>query len=246
MFRFLIQKIKETPGPLKQTRIVLGDLTEEILDLAEYYWKQRRERDDEHGCGAWQVPPCHEDAGKKGAVEQVTHKSDPEPPLPARQEAAVVPKTPPKPQVKVEGKAKSGPASKKVARPKSQPAKSATSKAAAPKTIDSNSDVSPLEPMPRLAQAMTDPENLKKQDFKVLGILWDLEQRGMLGMNANDLSAHGERLGLVIRHENIRKVIRLRLSEYVETIRFLEDGASLYRYELTKAGVQYFEKTFLK
>lgn len=246
MFRFLIQKIKETPGPLKQTRIVLGDLTEEILDLAEYYWKQRRERDDEHGCSSWQVPPCCEDAGKEGEAEPKTPKSDPEPPLQVSQEAAVVQNAPPKPQAKAEGQAKPAPAPKKVAPPKPQPTKPRAQKVRPSQPIESHSDVSPLEPMPRLAQAMTDPENLKKQDFKVLGILWDLEQRGMLGMNAHDLSAHGDRIGLVIRHENIRKVIRLRLSDYVETIRFSEDGTSLYRYELTKAGVQYFAKTFLK
>ena len=37
MLRFLLDKFRQAPGPLKQTRLIVGDLAEEIIDLASYY-----------------------------------------------------------------------------------------------------------------------------------------------------------------------------------------------------------------
>ena len=37
MLRFLLEKFREAPGPLKQPRLIVADLAEEVLDLAEHY-----------------------------------------------------------------------------------------------------------------------------------------------------------------------------------------------------------------
>ena len=37
MLRFVLEKLRESPGPLKQARIIASDLAEEVLDVAEHY-----------------------------------------------------------------------------------------------------------------------------------------------------------------------------------------------------------------
>ena len=40
MLRFLLEKFKETAGPLKDTRQTVGDVLEEFLDIAAHYLKR--------------------------------------------------------------------------------------------------------------------------------------------------------------------------------------------------------------
>ena len=39
MLKSLINKFRDTPGPLKQARVIVGDMAEELVDLAEHYIK---------------------------------------------------------------------------------------------------------------------------------------------------------------------------------------------------------------
>jgi hypothetical protein len=48
MLRFLLDKFKQTPGPLKEARLIVGDIAEEILDLAEYYLKRATSHEQTH------------------------------------------------------------------------------------------------------------------------------------------------------------------------------------------------------
>ncbi|MCU0663645.1 MAG: hypothetical protein MUC50_15120 [Myxococcota bacterium] len=240
MLRFLIQKFKEASGPLRQTRIVLGDLSEEVLDLAEYYWKQRQGRQKETCGGGWQgsfASPCAETNPVAPSIVVGAHTE---------------PSPPPYHMLEREPTVQAQPEARAASRPAHAPLIHTPHKAQQPVPAprEQHHDVGEnqlsLEVSPQLARAMADPANLKSQDFKVLAILWDVEKRGLLGMNAIDLSSHGERIGLTIRHENIRKVVRIRLSEYVKTIRFSEDGTNMYRYEMSRAGKAYFEDHFLR
>jgi hypothetical protein len=99
---------------------------------------------------------------------------------------------------------------------------------------------------PELATALDKPANQRKQEFKVLAILWDAQNRNQSGMSAKDLSEHGIKLGLSIRHENIRKVIKMRLSAYVEILQEVNSRSSIYHYRLNDAGDQYFRDNYLQ
>lgn len=234
MLRFLIQKFKETSGPLKQTRLVLGDLSEEILDLAEYYWKQRPEKDTD-AC-AYPCAPCgHERPRAESKPQPVSSDRAPSP-----APEVIEPST-----MREDQEASPAPAVVEAAAAKKKPKKPIPQPSAAPVKPEVSAQDESIEASHRLAEAIASPANIKKQEFKVLAILWDVGERGLRPMNANDLSSHGDRLGLVIRHENIRKVIRLRLGDYVDTQRFMEDGNNMYCYTLSDAGKTYFEDTYL-
>ena len=66
-------------------------------------------------------------------------------------------------------------------------------------------------------------------------------------MSAKEAADYGARIGIEIRHENIRKVIRLRLSREVEThkARGSSGNATIFRYRLAQSGVELFETTYL-
>lgn len=102
-----------------------------------------------------------------------------------------------------------------------------------------------LDVSTELALALDTPANQRKQEFKVLAILWDAKQRNQNGMSAKDLSDHGAQLGLAIRHENIRKVIKMRLSTYVEIMQEANNRSSIYHYRLNDVGDTYFREKYL-
>jgi hypothetical protein len=93
---------------------------------------------------------------------------------------------------------------------------------------------------------MTDPGNLRKQDFKALAILWDAYGRGMVPLSAKAVSDHGAQIGLAIRHENVRKVIRMRLERYVDYHNEGAGSGTIYRYALNAAGRGHFVDTYLR
>ena len=97
-----------------------------------------------------------------------------------------------------------------------------------------------------LASALEIASNRKKQEFKVLAILFDADNRGLGNLSAKQLSEHGERLGLAIRHENVRKVIRMRLENYVDIMQNRQQGSPIYNYKITEDGIAYFREKYLK
>lgn len=199
MIKFILDKIRTAPGPLREPRLLLADIAEEILDTArEYVEGPHRPGGD---------PPAAPDRGAPRAEEPspVTGERLPEP------ERA--------------GDVAPGPQAK------------ATAPAARPRELEID---------PRLERAVSLPANLHKQDFKVLAILWDAHQRGLVPLSAKAVSTHGERIGLAIRHENVRKVVRMRLEKYVD---FHNEGAgtgTIYRYVLNAAGREHFAATYLR
>ncbi|MCK9462141.1 MAG: hypothetical protein M0R80_21150, partial [Proteobacteria bacterium] len=103
-----------------------------------------------------------------------------------------------------------------------------------------------LEVDPRLARAMSAAANSRKQDFKVLAILWDAYGRGLVPLSAKAVSDHGVQIGLAIRHENVRKVIRMRLEKYVDYHNEGAGTATIYRYALNATGRDHFAATYLR
>lgn len=177
MIRFLIDKFRQAPGPLKQVRLITADLAEEVVDLAEHYIKGRSDFAETIDDYSERVPP-------------------PDPP----------PEPPPEPEEQ-------------------------------PET---------LEVADRLAEAIKTPGNKRKQEFKVLAILWDARERSMGPLSAKSISQHGEKMELKIRHENVRKVIRMRLEKYIKVHTEGVGNGTIYRYEMDTPGVKYFETTYFK
>lgn len=117
--------------------------------------------------------------------------------------------------------------------------------AAKPKSAAKSASPAPaLELSPRLSTAIGKPSYHKKQEFKVLAILWDSKQRELGPLSAKAIAAHGEKIGISIRHENVRKVIRMRLDKHVEVHTEEAGTGSIYRYQISQAGLEYFETTY--
>jgi hypothetical protein len=193
MLKFFLDKFRQSPGPLKQTRLVIGDVLEEVIDLAEHYIREKRHK-----------PSCD--------AESVRSEEATEPPL----------KT-----------------AKKLSRPNTAGAKKKSTR-----TVKAHPRQ--LEVPPQLAAALDVPANQKKQEFKVLAILWDAHLRGINDLSAKTLSEHGTKLGLTIRHENVRKVIRMQLSAYVKSVQNRKAGTSIYYYQISPEGISHFEKKYLQ
>ncbi len=186
MLRFFLSKLRESPGPLKEARLVACDLAEEVLDIAKYYVKRIRQGETEQ-------------EGYRQTVE-----TPPESVGPPVSPAAPTQEVTPPPQERT------------------------------------------LEIAEELASVLDIPTNKRKQEFKVLAILWDANKRNMGVLSAKELSEHGAKLGIVIRHENVRKIIRMRLENYVRTIQNRVGRISVYHYHLTPSGEQYFKDKYLK
>lgn len=95
-------------------------------------------------------------------------------------------------------------------------------------------------------RAMENSSWVRKQDFKVLAIFWKAKRKGMGPMTAKAATQVGSEINLNIRHENIRKVIRTRLEEKIDTTTVPESQPPTFQYELSTAGLEYFESEYLK
>ena len=215
MLKFLIDKLKESSGPLKQVRLVVGDVIEEVVDLAGHYIRKLRN-------------------SPAPAVPDVISPEIPQTPSDSPEQ--VVPQKKKSPQQS---------AASKPAKPAARSKKSSAAAAKKNKTAKKTEPPRTIDVPPELAAALDNTANRRKQEFKVLSILWDARNRNMGGMSAKALSEHGTNLGLAIRHENIRKVIKMRLSNYVEILHEHGDRASINHYRLNDEGIDYFNKTFL-
>lgn len=139
-------------------------------------------------------------------------------------------------------------APKKAAATKSKKKKSQkkSTKRAATGTVAKPTPNRVLDVDDRLAKTLEAPSNQKKQEFKVLAILWDTKKKGLDFLSAKEISTHGEKLGLVIRHENVRKVIRMRLEDYVDIHTEQGGNGSVYRYRMAEKGINYFEDNYFE
>ena len=189
MIRFLLEKFRQAPGPLKQPRLIVADLAEEMYDLASTYVESKR-----HGADY-------------EAADDVPLRPATDPPA-----------SPAEPEEKPAAKAKAAP--------------------------EKSADEPTLELEERLAKAVAVPGNKRKQEFKVLAILWDAAYREMPPMSAKAVSNHGVKMGLSIRHENVRKVIRMRLEKYIKVHAEGVGSGTIYRYELDDSGAEYFTTTY--
>ena len=183
MIRFLIDKFRQAPGPLKQVRLITADLAEEVVDLAEHYIRGRSD-----------FAETLDDSFESTPVET----------------------SPP-------------------AKTKAKPAASGAAQEESAET---------LEVEKRLGAAIETPGNKRKQEFKVVAILWDTRERKMGPLSAKAISQHGEKIGLKIRHENVRKVIRMRLAKYIKVHTEGVGNGTIYRYEIDAPGIEYFEATY--
>jgi hypothetical protein len=187
MIRFLIDKFRQAPGPLKQVRLITADLAEEVVDLAEHYIR-----------------------GRSDFAEPLDDGFDSKP-------------------------ADVGPPAEPAAEAK-------TKKSAGDKAPEEATET--LEVEERLGAAIETPGNKRKQEFKVLAILWDAREREMGPLSAKAISQHGEKIGLKIRHENVRKVIRMRLEPASKVHTEGVGNGTIYRYEIDAPGIEYFEATY--
>ena len=197
MIKFVIEKFRSAPGPLKQPRLILADIAEEVLDTARQYLDQRS------GSGRDGEPRGDVEDGFRAAESVARDDSGSE------SAADFVPGAAP---------------SAGLATPPSR-------------ILDVDA---------RLTQAISDSGNIRKQDFKVLAILWDAYHRGLVPLSAKAVSDHGVQVGLAIRHENVRKVIRMRLEKYVDYHNEGAGSATIYRYALNAVGRAHFEETYLR
>ncbi len=115
-----------------------------------------------------------------------------------------------------------------------------------PDTGESVSSVELLTVDDRLNTAFETPGNQRKQTFKVLAILWDAKSRKMEPMSAKAVSRHGEQIGLSIRHENVRKVIRMKLDQFVNVQTEGVGRGTVYRYQISSAGEEHFTNEYFK
>lgn len=201
MLKFFLDKFRESPGPLKQVRLVVADFIEELADLAAHYI---RPKTDEFPCSESTLEPVV--AEKVAVLKDISASPAAEKKTPARSNA---------------------PVRKKSVKPSEAVARE-------------------LDTSPELAVAIESATNRKKQEFKVLAILWDAQVRGIKNLSAKSVSDHGVKLGLVIRHENVRKVIRMQLGGYVESVQDRKAGSSIYHYRITPKGEQHFQEKFLQ
>lgn len=194
MLRFLLEKFRQAPGPMKQVRIIAADLAEEMLDLAGQYKRQFLGTEDEPNAPSYQGP----DQWSPGGSEEP---------------GASAPTPDPKP---------------------------ATASSDSRVASSVSSDIAP-----ELTRAITAPANRKKQEFKVLAILWDASEHGLGALSAKEISTYGEKLGLSIRHENVRKVIRMRLKKHVIIRREPKGNSTIFHYRLSSTGNEYFVSKYL-
>ena len=192
MLEELLKQFKESPGPLKPTRMIVGDFAEEILDLTKHYLKRFQTTvqgddsslsDDFFGAED-EGEPVSEDIGQQG--EQRTE-------------------------------------SKTAFEPERS-----------------------LEVSEPFAVALDFPKNKKNQEFKVLAIFYDTSTRGTGPLSAREASNHGKKLGLKIRHENVRKVVRMRLGDYVEILKEERGQGTLNKYRISPKGTDYFSTKYLE
>lgn len=95
------------------------------------------------------------------------------------------------------------------------------------------------------AKVLENPKLTKRQDVKVLAIFWQAWQRKMGPITAKAASALGDEVGLTIRHENIRKVIRTRLKDKVNTSTVEGSQPPTFEYEMLGEGAAFFEREYL-
>ena len=94
-------------------------------------------------------------------------------------------------------------------------------------------------------KALEKPAWVRKQDFKVLAIYWQAQQQQKGPLTAKKASTLGGELGLTIRHENIRKVIRTRLDDKIESSTVEGSQPPTFQYEILDVGAQFFEQEYL-
>ena len=190
MLRFVIDKFRQAPGPLKGPRLIAADLAEEVLELVKYYLDRQSDI-----------------SNKRHVNNTFQNYSD--------------------------GSRRAGDSSDAQSRSAAAYGKDETANTGVLSDVD-----------PDLRAAINKPGNQRKQDFKVLAILLDAKHKNLGPLSAKNLSKHGEKLNLQIRHENARKVIRERLDKLVTTHSQGIESSTIYRYEITSAGIEYLKTIY--
>jgi hypothetical protein len=189
MIRFFIDQFRNAPGPFKKSRLLIADISDEIIDMAKAYIS----------------PEIEENVfSETVAQSEVSSKKE----------------------------------SKKDSEETSQKEKSNKPQKTKPANTRKN---------PKFEAAIKDPKNTKKQQFKVLSILFDVKMKNMGPTTGKDLSKHGKDvLGIIIAPENIRKIIRLKLGDYITIETYGTGTHTAYKYILTNDGEKYFTTTYLQ
>ena len=78
-----------------------------------------------------------------------------------------------------------------------------------------------------------------------MAIFWTAHRQSPKPLTAKKAAKLGSDLGLVIRHENIRKVVRTRLTEKIETSTVPDSQPPTFQYAINEAGVEFFESEYL-
>lgn len=97
----------------------------------------------------------------------------------------------------------------------------------------------------RFKDALTRADWLRSQDFKVLAIFYEANRRGLGPITAKGAAKLGEEIGVTIRHENVRKVVRTRLTEWIDTTMVADSQPPTFQYGMSENGVSHFETEYL-
>ena len=92
----------------------------------------------------------------------------------------------------------------------------------------------------REAEANEVPSRAER--LRICDTIW----RDMGAITAKAASALGGEMDLVIRHENVRKVVRTRLKDRIDTSTVPDSQPPTFQYEINDAGVAFFEQEYLK
>jgi hypothetical protein len=246
MLRIITSLIRNAPGPLKGARAMAADFIEGIIDVVrppadidQPPPPRGRSVDTEGGSAKSEAPKADSSMSLESTASAAPKASVLEEEEPAEEAT---------PSVEDSEAARSESADADVDEPK--------------ESVDASRDVeldavSPTDEQGEPAESVSgDLEEafrvalgkaswVRKQEFKVLAIYWEARRRALGPITAKNGSSIGEELGLEIRHENIRKVIRTRLVEQIETTKVAESQPPTYQFEMTDEGVRYFVDEYL-
>ena len=222
MLRIITSLIRNAPGPFKGARALTADFVEGLVDVIK--------------------PPAD--------LEQPPPTQSPAAPQKTDGAGAQPPSTPKDQPAGEETKAKETKAEAEETKAKETKAEAEETKAEeaeAPETEPEKGEERADQDWDQAYAAAVEVSRwVRRQDFKVLAIFWKARERSMGPITAKDAAVLGDDIGLSIRHENIRKVIRTRLEESIETTTVPDSQPPTYQYEMTDDGASFFVDEYLK
>ncbi len=237
MLRTITSFLRNAPGPLKGARALIADLFEGVADVLSPPKDVDQPSVAEPSEPPRAAPETAEPAAPAEAAEAAPAESQ-----------ITEPEAEPAGEVQTEPVALSPEPSEEP--PVGEP--EATMQSASAEEIVEGVEPETPEEEPEAADLFAAFERVisrsklvRKQAFKAMAIFWYARRKGMGPLTAKDASALGEELGLDILHGNIRKMIRTKLADVVETQTMEGKRPPTHQYELLEEGAKLFEQKYL-